>query len=149
MADVHTPDQRRFNMSRIRSRDTKPEIIVRKLVHAMGYRFRLHQKNLVGKPDLVLKRHRKIIFVHGCFFHMHDCASGRVVPENNGDFWRNKRMGNVERDRKNIAALKRDGWDVLCIWECMTKSRQREMLPTLVANFLDGRIKKRGLPSSH
>ncbi len=137
MVDVHTPERRSLNMSRIRSRDTKPEMIVRKLVHGMGYRYRLHQKNLVGKPDLVLPRHRKIIFVHGCFFHMHDCASGSKVPQDNGEFWRNKRLSNVERDRKVMRLLKREGWKILCIWECMTKPRHRDKLPKIIEEFLN------------
>ena len=86
MVDVHTPEQRSFNMSRIRGRDTKPEMIVRSIVHQMGYRFRLHRKDLPGKPDLVLPGRRKIIFVHGCFWHMHRCRYGRVVPRTNTDF---------------------------------------------------------------
>src|SRR5256885_14389859 len=110
MADVLTPQQRSFNMSRIRSRDTRPEMIVRSIVHRMGYRYRLHKKDLPGKPDLVLVRHRKIINVHGCFFHMHNCKYGRVVPSTNADFWKTKRHSNVARDRRNSTALRRDGW---------------------------------------
>ncbi len=125
MTDVLTPEQRRFNMSRIRNKDTRPEIIVRSLVHGMGYRYRLHSPELPGKPDLVLPRHRKIIFVHGCFWHMHKCRYGRVKPKTRASFWQNKRMGNVERDRKNLAALKREGWKVLVVWECWTRDLER------------------------
>jgi len=121
MADVLTPQQRSFNMSRIRSRDTRPEKIVRSIVHAFGYRYRLHKPDLPGKPDIVLVRHRKIIDVHGCFFHMHKCRFGTVVPATNAKFWRTKRMSNVERDRRNLSALKRDGWKVLIVWECETR----------------------------
>ena|SRR5882672_1037774 len=120
MTDVLTPEQRSFNMSRIRNRDTRPEMIVRSIVHGMGYRYRLHKKDLPGKPDLVLVRHRKIIDVHGCFFHMHECKYGKVVPATNAKFWRTKRLSNVKRDRKNLAALRRDGWRVLTVWECQT-----------------------------
>lgn len=122
MSDVHTPEQRSFNMSRIRNLDTRPEMVVRSLVHRMGYRYRLHRKDLPGKPDLVFPSRRKIIFVHGCFFHMHDCPYGCVTPKQNAEFWQNKRLSNVERDRKNVAALKSDGWTTLEVWECQTRT---------------------------
>lgn len=121
MTDVHNPQQRSFNMSRIRSRDTRPEKIVRSIVHRLGYRYRLHKKDLPGKPDIVLVRHHKIIDVHGCFFHMHNCRYGRVVPVTNAKFWREKRLSNVARDKRNLRALKRDGWKVLIVWECETR----------------------------
>jgi DNA mismatch endonuclease, patch repair protein len=121
MVDVLTTEQRSFNMSRIRSRDTRPEMVVRSIVHQLGYRYKLHKKDLPGKPDLVLVRHRKIIDVHGCFFHMHNCKYGRVVPATNAEFWKNKRLSNVERDRRNISLLTLNGWTVLIVWECETK----------------------------
>ncbi len=121
MTDVLTPEQRAFNMSRIRNKDTRPEVIVRSLVHRMGYRFRLHDAKLPGKPDLVFPSLEKIILVHGCFWHMHRCRYGRVKPRTNWAFWRKKRLGNVERDRKNVARLRRQGWQVLVVWECWTK----------------------------
>ncbi|SRR5260370_37585549 len=122
MADVLTPQQRSFNMSRIRSRDTRPEMIVRSIVHRMGFRYRLHKKDLPGKPDLVLVRHQKIIDVHGCFFHMHDCPYGKVKPATNAEFWQNKRQSNKDRDRRNVELLKKDGWQVLIVWECQTRN---------------------------
>ena len=122
MADVLTPEQRSFNMSRIRNRDTRPEMIVRSIVHRLGYRYRLHKSDLPGKPDVVLVRHRKIIDVHGCFFHMHKCRYGSVVPATNAKFWRMKRQSNVERDRRNLAALRRHGWRVMIVWECETRN---------------------------
>ena len=131
MADVHTRAQRSYNMSRIRSKDTKPEMIVRSLVHQMGFRFRLHRKDLPGKPDLVLPRHRKVIFVHGCFWHMHRCRYGRVTPKTNAQFWQDKREGNVARDRRNRRQLRADGWDVLTIWECWTKDPEALVIPRL------------------
>lgn len=134
MVDVLTPQQRSFNMSRIRNRDTKPEKIVRSIVHALGYRYRLHKPDLPGKPDVVLVRHRKIIDVHGCFFHMHACRYGRVVPATNAKFWRTKRLSNVERDRRNLRALRREGWKVLIVWECET--RQLEKLRMRIERFL-------------
>jgi DNA mismatch endonuclease (patch repair protein) len=119
MTDVLTPAQRRRNMSAIRGKNTKPEMIVRSLVHSMGYRYRLHLKSLPGKPDLVFPGRRKIIFVHGCYWHMHSCRFGQVVPQTNRDFWQIKRQSNVSRDARNIAALKAEGWQVLLLWECM------------------------------
>src|SRR5687768_5031697 len=110
MADVLTREQRSFNMSRIRSRDTRPEILVRAIVHRMGFRYRLHKSDLPGKPDLVLVRHGKIINVHGCFFHMHACKYGKVMPATNADFWSAKRLSNVQRDRRNLRSLKKAGW---------------------------------------
>ena len=121
MVDVLTPQQRSFNMSRIRSRDTKPEKKVRSIIHALGFRYRLHKSDLPGKPDIVLVSHRKIIDVYGCFFHMHNCRYGRVVPATNAKFWRAKRLSNVERDRRNLRALSREGWKVLIVWECETR----------------------------
>ncbi len=134
MPDVHTPEQRSFNMSRIRNRNTRPEMKVRSLAHRMGFRYRLHQKDLPGKPDLVFPSRRKVIFVHGCFFHMHNCRYGLVTPKTNAEFWQKKRLSNVERDKRNITALKSAGWDVLVIWECQTKTP--ELLPDMLTNFL-------------
>jgi DNA mismatch endonuclease, patch repair protein len=134
MADVLTPQQRRFNMSRIRSRDTRPEMIVRSIVHRLGFRYRLHKKDLPGKPDLVLVRHRKIIDVHGCFFHMHNCPYGKVVPVTNAEFWRTKRESNLNRDRRNVKLLKKGGWQILIIWECQT--RHPEILEKTLSDFL-------------
>ena len=124
MVDVLTPAQRSFNMSRIKDRNTRPEMIVRSIVHRLGYRYRLHKKDLPGKPDVVLVRHRKIIDVHGCFFHMHTCKYGRVVPVTNAAFWKAKRLSNVERDRRNLRALRKD-WHVMTVWECQTKDSNR------------------------
>lgn len=137
MADVLTPQQRSFNMSRIRSRDTRPEMIVRSIVHRMGFRYQLHKKDLPGKPDLVLVRHRKIIDVHGCFFHMHDCPYGNVRPATNAEFWQNKRQSNKDRDRRNVEFLKKDGWQVLIVWECQT--RNPNALEKTLVDFLGTR----------
>jgi DNA mismatch endonuclease (patch repair protein) len=135
MADVLTPEQRRRNMSAIRGVDTKPEKIVRSLAHQMGYRFRLHRRDLPGKPDLVFPARRKVIFVHGCFWHIHDCPYGRVKPATNAGFWANKRGQNESRDRRNLAALEAAGWSVLVIWECET--RHPEPLAHTLRQFLD------------
>ena len=120
MADNLSPELRSRVMARIRSVDTLPEMKVRRLVHGMGYRYRLHRRDLPGTPDLVFPGRRKIIFVHGCFWHQHGCRRGSR-PTSNQDFWNRKLDGNVLRDRANIAALERTGWSVLVIWECETK----------------------------
>jgi DNA mismatch endonuclease, patch repair protein len=136
MTDVLTPQQRRLNMSRIRGINTRPELIVRSIVHRMGYRYSLHKKELPGKPDLVFTRHHKIIFLNGCFFHMHNCRYGRVKPKTNIEFWEKKRLSNVARDKKNLLALKNAGWQVLTVWECWTKPAKIGELPELLRTFL-------------
>lgn len=108
-------------MRRIRKTDTKPELIVRRMVHAMGYRFRLHDAGLPGTPDIVLPRHRKIIFVHGCFWHRHDCPDGRKLPRSKPEYWGPKLERNRRRDEAGISRLRELGWDVLVVWECETK----------------------------
>jgi len=125
MPDVLTKEQRKYCMSRIRGKDTKPEIVVRRLVHSLGYRYRLHVRKLHGCPDIVLARHRKVIFVHGCFWHMHRCKYGRVIPKTNKKFWKTKRQGNVERDKRNLRKLRREGWKVLVIWECQIRNTEK------------------------
>src|SRR5690348_15456508 len=109
-------------MSRIRGKDTRPEILVRSLVHALGFRFRLHRRELPGVPDLVFASRRKVIFVNGCFWHMHRCRYGAVKPATNSEFWAEKRSANVKRDRKNLSALRRQGWSVMTVWECQTRN---------------------------
>jgi DNA mismatch endonuclease (patch repair protein) len=126
MADVLTPQQRSFNMSQIRGKNTSPEMAVRSLLHSLGYRYRLHVPNLPGRPDIVLPKHRSVIFVHGCFWHMHRCRFGKVVPKTNAKFWRQKRMGNVERDRRQRRRLRKE-WSVLTIWECETRDLSKLM----------------------
>jgi DNA mismatch endonuclease, patch repair protein len=108
-------------MRRIRKTDTKPEMIVRRLLHAMGYRYRLHDKRLPGNPDIVLPRHRKVILVHGCFWHRHDCPDGRKLPRSKPDYWGPKLERNRQRDEQGVAQLRELGWDVLVVWECELK----------------------------
>ncbi|MDR0499594.1 MAG: very short patch repair endonuclease [Holophagales bacterium] len=134
MTDVHTPEQRSRNMASIRNKDTKPEKIVRSLVHKLGYRYRLHRCGLPGKPDLVFPSRRKLIFVHGCFWHMHNCPYGRVTPATNSTFWQEKRQTNRDRDAKTLDALVADNWSILVVWECETKDR--EALNDKLENFL-------------
>ena len=122
--DFITPEQRSWNMSRIRNRDTKPELIVRSLLHRKGYRFRLHRKDLPGKPDIVLPRFKKIIFVHGCFWHRHEECRYAYSPKSRVSFWQNKFSQNVKRDKEVKEALSQLGWQVHVIWECETKKAQ-------------------------
>lgn len=125
VTDVHTSEQRSRNMSAIRSKDTKPEIVVRRLLSRIGIRYRLHRKDLPGKPDIVMPGRKLVIFVHGCFFHMHKCRYGRVVPATNAEFWHTKRSGNAARDRRNVRQLCKLGWNVLTVWECETKEAKK------------------------
>ena len=121
MTDIFTQKKRSEIMSRIHGTDTGPEFVVRSLLNWMGYRFRLHRADLPGKPDIVLPRHRKIIFVNGCFWHGHkSCQKGRSRPTSHARFWKDKIEGNAARDKKNTLALRRRGWSVLTVWECET-----------------------------
>jgi len=116
--DKLTPERRSQNMRQIKSKGTKPEMLVRSLVHRLGYRYRLHKKDLPGKPDLVFGPRHKVIFVHGCFWHVHEgCIDGRS-PKSNRGYWGPKLARNIERDKSNISSLKNMGWEVLVIWEC-------------------------------
>lgn len=117
MIDVLTPEQRRRNMSRIHGRDTKPEMILRRGLHALGLRFRLHRKDLPGRPDLVFPRHSAVIQVHGCFWHGHECPIFKW-PATRAEFWKKKITGNRRRDRTVLEALHESGWRVLVVWEC-------------------------------
>lgn len=118
MVDVLTPEQRRRNMSRIGGKNTGPELFLRRLVHSMGYRYRLHRRDLPGKPDLVFSSRNKVIFVHGCYWHVHTCRYGQVRPATNAQFWQKKRANTVLRDRRNLQELKSRGWTALVVWEC-------------------------------
>jgi len=136
LADTFTQQQRSALMSRVRNRNTAPEMTVRKLLHAMGYRFRLHRSDLPGSPDIVLARHRKVIFVHGCFWHGHDrCVRGRR-PTSNTEFWDAKIYRNIERDRLARESLIQSDWIVLTIWQCETKNL--EELKIQLGTFLSG-----------
>ncbi len=131
MTDVHTPEQRRRNMAAIRSKNTKPEMLVRSLVHRMGFRFRLHRRDLPGTPDIVFPKLRKIVFIHGCYWHMHNCRFGIVIPKTRAKFWQAKRQSNVDRDKRNRRLLKTAGWDVLVIWECQLRDLDRTQIRLL------------------
>jgi DNA mismatch endonuclease, patch repair protein len=133
--DSLSPQERSEIMSRVRSKNSRPELFVRKLVYSLGYRYRLHQRQLAGCPDLVFARSRKVIFVHGCFWHRHArCALARM-PKSRIDFWQPKLEANKERDKRNRRTLSRGGWRVLTIWECQLKDFER--LRNAVRRFLD------------
>lgn len=116
--DPLSPAQRSRLMGKVKSKDTQPELAVRRLVHSMGYRYRLHVKKLPGTPDLAFAKKKKVIFVNGCFWHRHNCADGRRLPRTRQKFWRAKLEGNKKRDRYNMGVLKRMGWMALTIWSC-------------------------------
>jgi DNA mismatch endonuclease (patch repair protein) len=135
--DTLTASERSERMSRVRGKDTKPELTVRRIIHAMGYRYRLHDARLPGKPDLVFRSRGKVIFVHGCFWHRHadpDCKLARL-PKSRRDFWLPKLERNAQRDVENRAALEKEGWGVLELWECQVKDAER--IRNEVREFLD------------
>ncbi|MBA5639791.1 DNA mismatch endonuclease Vsr [Duganella sp. LX20W] len=134
MVDSVTPELRSDIMSRIRAKDTRPEMIVRRMLHKAGYRYRLHVRKLPGTPDLVFPARKKVIFVHGCFWHMHAGCEFARIPKTRVEFWTTKLMANKARDDKNLAALRAAGWDVLTIWEC--ELRQSGLLNVLT-QFLE------------
>lgn len=118
MTDIVSISQRSHIMSLVRAKNTRPEMTVRRLLHSMGYRYRLHGKKLPGKPDLVFAGRRKVIFIHGCFWHRHENCTFAGLPKSNRDFWREKFDRNIARDRANCIRLREEGWKVLVIWQC-------------------------------
>jgi DNA mismatch endonuclease (patch repair protein) len=120
-----TPELRSRIMRAVKSSDTAPELAVRRMVHRLGFRFRLHRKDLPGKPDLVFPKLRKVIFVHGCFWHGHTCARGARMPKSNADYWQGKIGRNVTRDAKHLSALKELKWQAAIVWECELKDQAR------------------------
>jgi len=129
--------QRQRCMAAIRSKDTTPELRVRSLVHTMGYRYRLHVRTLPGAPDLVFPRRRKVIFVHGCFWHRHRCKRGQPVPKTGSGYWLPKLEGNRVRDSQHRRRLRKLGWDVMVVWECQTQPRRIDWLGRRMAAFLE------------
>jgi DNA mismatch endonuclease (patch repair protein) len=141
MSDVVSTEKRSQMMSGIRSKDTKPEIQIRKGLHARGYRYRLHESNLPGKPDLTLKKHNAVIFVHGCFWHVHECHLFKW-PKTREDWWREKLSGNVKKDKENIDSLLDSGWRVLIVWECALKGKTRLPIDNIldeISEWIDGK----------
>jgi len=127
MVDNHSKESRSYNMSQIRSKDTKPEQIVRKYLFSHGFRYRKYVKELPGKPDIVLPKYKTVIFVHGCFWHMHEGCSRSNIPKSNEDYWIPKLSKNKERDLKNIYSLELQGWNIIIVWECELKSSKKEV----------------------
>ena len=126
MADIHTKEQRSYNMSRIRSTNTQPEMLVRKFLHAKGLRYKLHDKSLPGKPDIVLPKYRTIIFVHGCFWHGHINCRYFMMPATRTNWWKEKIEKNIFNYQKAVKALKKEKWKVLTVWECSLKGEQKQ-----------------------
>ncbi|QHI68152.1 very short patch repair endonuclease [Tichowtungia aerotolerans] len=128
MTDHLTPEKRSWNMSRIKGKDTSPEILVRSMLHRAGYRFRKNVKTLPGKPDIVLPKYRTVIFVHGCFWHRHKGCKGATTPKTRTDWWQKKFERNIANDKKHTRELRKLGWHVLTIWECELKNSNRVFL---------------------
>lgn len=131
MADRITTETRSRNMAAIRGSNTKPELTVRRFLHACGFRFRLHRKDLPGKPDIVLPKYRTAIFVHGCFWHLHGCKN-TVIPKTRTEWWAAKLEGNRARDERSVLQLEKLGWRVIIIWECQLSLNQLEHIATTI-----------------
>ena len=144
--DVFSPEKRSEVMSKIRSKDSRPELLVRSMLHRLGYRFRLHRKDLPGKPDVVLPKYRTVIFIHGCFWHQHEGCPHGHLPRSNLKYWGPKLRRNKERDVKNQAKLKKLGWNTIVIWECQVNKNlieviqevQKMLLTSSAGNHLHG-----------
>jgi DNA mismatch endonuclease (patch repair protein) len=137
MTDVHDKKTRSYNMSMIRSKNTKPEILVRKFLHAQGFRFKLHDKKLPGKPDIVLPKYKTVIFIHGCFWHGHRGCKYFVTPKTRTEWWLNKINSNVANDLKAVKALRKENWRIINLWECDLKSNKiNKTLPKLPGKIL-------------
>lgn len=136
MADKFTPEERSRIMARVKGRDTKPERVVRSLLHSLGYRFRLHRKDLPGKPDIVLPKHKKVVYVHGCFWHGHPSCPRAARPTSNIEFWNKKLDGNIARDTVAQQALLKLGWQYLVVWQC--EIRDLNSLTLKLEHFLGG-----------
>ena len=138
MADVHTPEQRSYNMSQIRNKNTKPEELVRKYLFSQGFRYRKNDSRLPGKPDIVLPKYKTVIFVNGCFWHGHEGCKYFVWPKNNEKFWKNKISGNISRDSDNHTRLEQMGWKVIVVWECQLKKQNLYQTLTQLCAQIEG-----------
>jgi DNA mismatch endonuclease (patch repair protein) len=138
MADVHDKTTRSYNMSRIKSSNTKPKIIVRKYLHSKGLRFRLYNKNLSGKPDLTFPKYKSLIFINGCFWHGHEDCKYFMIPKTRTEFWLNKIKNNIFRDKENTIKLESEGWNVITIWECeLKKDKQKVTLDLILKRIIN------------
>lgn len=135
MADVHSKEQRSYNMSRIKGKDTKPELLVRKFLHAQSFRYRLHVKDLPGKPDIVLPKYKTVIFIHGCFWHGHKNCKYFKIPQTRTEWWLNKINTNKVNDEKAVKELRKEGWKVIVIWTC-------KLTPTKKVSYLKKIVEK-------
>ncbi len=124
--DVHSKEVRSYNMSRIKGKDTKPEILVRKFLFTKGLRYRLHDKKMAGKPDIVLAKYRTVVFIHGCFWHGHEGCKYFVLPKTRTDWWLSKINKNKEKDNDTILKLNKEGWHAIVVWECDLKSKKKQ-----------------------
>jgi DNA mismatch endonuclease, patch repair protein len=136
MVDIFSKRKRSEIMSKIKPKDSTQELIIRRLIFSMGYRFRLHSKDLPGKPDIVFPKYKKVIFVHGCFWHGHKNCKRAAIPATNRGFWKNKISKNLIRDKRNYALLRKIGWNYLIIWQCQIKKQNEKLLKTKAINFL-------------
>lgn len=144
MTDVHNTATRSYNMSRIRSKDTKPELLVRKYLFSKGFRYRLYDKKLPGKPDIVLPKYKTVIFIHGCFWHGHENCNYFVLPKTRTEWWKAKIEDNALRDRKNSELLENSGWNVLTVFECELKGGgKQKTLEEIISTILKKEIKWR------
>ncbi len=134
--DVHDKKTRSYNMSRIKCKDTKPELIVRKYLFNKGLRYRKNEKKLPGKPDIVISKYKTVIFINGCFWHGHVNCKEFILPKTNTDFWKNKIEKTRERDEKNYQLLKEKGWNIIVVWECEIKNK--DFLDNLLENIIKG-----------
>jgi DNA mismatch endonuclease (patch repair protein) len=125
MPDDLTPEQRSYCMSQNKGKDTSPEISIRILIHSLGYRYRLHRRDLPGCPDMIFPGQKKVIFVNGCYWHRHNCKKGRSMPETRQNFWQLKFKRTVERDKRNLRKLRSVGWKILIVWECQTRDPKK------------------------
>ena len=138
--DVHDTKTRSYNMSRIKGKRTKPEDLVAKYLFAQGYRYRRNVKSLPGTPDIVLKKYRTVIFINGCFWHMHEGCKYFIWPENNAEFWKEKLLANKRRDEEKIKQLTSNGWKVLVIWECQLKSAARDATLAMLSSTIKEKV---------
>jgi DNA mismatch endonuclease, patch repair protein len=134
-SDIFSKKRRSEIMSLVRSKNTKPELAIRSRLHKLGYRFRLHRRDLPGHPDLVLPKYKHAIFVHGCFWHQHPGCKKATIPQDNHEFWSLKLTQNIERDRKNIRLLRKSGWKVIVVWECEIKKDVDTVIESIATNL--------------
>jgi len=140
MADVHSKEVRSYNMSKVKSKDTKPELLVRKFLFANGLRYRLYDKKLPGKPDIVLSKYKTVIFIHGCFWHGHENCKYAVMPKTRTEFWTIKIEGNKQRDKNNIEQLRNKGWNVLIVYGCELKKDKQELTLNKILNNIQNQF---------